>query len=162
MSNRHKEKDWEGRVAPGPLLLVRLLMAGAIGVSGYLAWTSLSGGAVAGCGPDSGCDKVLHSRWAYWLGIPVSVPALLVYVAVLGLSFRLGGKNPAAQQRKVWPLLVGAALMVMGGAIWFTGLQLFVIHSFCKFCMTGHALGVAAAAIILVKALIRPESEKGW
>src|SRR4051812_18709738 len=107
MSNRHKENEKQSNLGPGLLLLVRLLMAGAVGISAYLAWTSLSAGAVAGCGPDSACDKVLHSRWAYWLGIPVSLPALLVYFVVLGLSFRLGAKRPAVEQRKVWPILVG-------------------------------------------------------
>src|SRR6266480_1415894 len=101
MSDGRKEK--EGQIAPALLFLARILILGALGISAYLAWSSLSGKAVAGCGPDSSCDKVLHSRWGYWFGVPVSVLALLVYIAVLGLTFGMGRKRDAAEQRKLWP-----------------------------------------------------------
>ena len=41
------------------LRLVRLLLAMAILGAGYLAWVSFTDGPVAGCGPQSGCNKVL-------------------------------------------------------------------------------------------------------
>jgi len=160
MSSKRKEKN----ETPGPRFwwLIRLLMAGAIGISSYLAWTSLSGSAVAGCGPDSGCDKVLHSRWAYWLGIPVSLPALLLYLGVIGITFRMSEKTSIAQQRKLWPLLVGASVVVIGVAIWFTVVQRFVLHSYCPYCLTAHGLGLLAAVILLLRAPIRSAPEKIW
>src|SRR5882757_9408451 len=124
MSSKRKEKN--GTPGPGFWWLIRLLMVGAIGISSYLAWTSLSASAVAGCGPDSGCDKVLHSRWAYWLGIPISLPALLFYIGLVGITFRMNDKTSIAQQRKLWPLLVGASVLMIGVAIWFTVVQRFV------------------------------------
>ena len=160
MSDKRKESD--GKISGGVLLLLRLLMAAAIGLAGYLAWTSLSGSAVAGCGPDSGCDKVLHSRWGYLLGIPVSLLALIVYVGVLGLSFRLGKSATSVQQRKIWPWLLAAAVLMAGAAIWFTSLQAAVIHSFCPFCMTAHGVGLLAAVVIFLNAPIRPPPEKPW
>ena len=36
-----------------------------------------------------------------------------------------------------------------GAALWFVGLQVFVIKAFCKFCMTAHACGFAAALLCL-------------
>src|SRR6185436_20735339 len=99
MTEKRREKD--GRTSGLVLLSIRLLMVGAICAAGYLAWTSLTGNAVAGCGPDSSCDKVLHSRWAYWLGIPVSLPALLIYIGVFALTFQFGEKSSVVQQRKV-------------------------------------------------------------
>src|SRR6266480_7808865 len=100
MSDGRKEK--EGQIAPALLFLARILIIAALGISAYLAWSSLSGKAVAGCGPDSSCDKVLHSQWGYWFGLPVSVLALRVYVTVLALSFGIGRKRDAAAQRKLW------------------------------------------------------------
>ena len=160
MNDRRKEK--EGQIASALLFVVRILILGALGISVYLAWSSLSGRAVAGCGADSSCDKVLHSRWGYWFGVPVSVLALLVYIAVLGLTFGLGRKRDAAGQRKLWPGMVIAAVLMIGAAIWFTALQALAIRSFCPFCMTAHGLGVVAGLIILLNAPIRPVPERPW
>src|SRR5436189_6449551 len=115
MSDKRKEAD--GKISGGVLLLLRVLMVVAIGIAGYLAWTSLSGSTVAGCGPDSGCDKVLRSRWGYLLGIPVSLLALVIYFAVLGLTFRFGKNVSAADQRKFWPWLLAAAVLMAGAAV---------------------------------------------
>ena len=58
-----------------------LLFSAAI-ITAYLALASLDlSGQVPGCGQDSGCDKVLNSPWAYWLGIPVSLLGLGLYGA---------------------------------------------------------------------------------
>ena len=160
MSDRRKEK--EGKLAPGLLVLLRLAILGALAISIYLAWTSLSGKAVAGCGADSNCDKVLHSRWGYWFGLPVSVVALLLDVIVLALTFRMGPKWDAAAQRKLWPALFVASIILIGAAIWFTALQALVIRSFCPFCMTAHALGVLAGLIILFNAPVRAVPERPW
>jgi len=160
MSSKRKEKN--GTPGTGFWWLIRVLMVGAIGISSYLAWTSLRGSAVAGCGPDSGCDKVLHSRWAYWLGIPVSVPALLLYLGVIGITFRMNDKTPSAQQRKLWLLLMGASVLIVGVAIWFTSVQQFILHSLCPYCLTAHGLGVVAATILLARAPIRAAPEKPW
>jgi uncharacterized membrane protein len=77
------------------LIWVRLLLLVAILGASYLAWVSLHNGPVAGCGPESGCSKVLQSRWAYWLDFPVSIPAVLVYLTLLGATFLLQ-KRPSA------------------------------------------------------------------
>ena len=70
---------------PTQLLFVRLLLIVAFGISAYLAWNSLKGGGVPGCGPQSDCDKVLSSRWGFLFGLPISVFALPVYAVGIGL-----------------------------------------------------------------------------
>ena len=66
---------------------VRILLVSAAIITIYLALATLSqSGNVPGCGPDSGCDKVLNSKWAYWLGIPVSLPGLGLYAVFFALS----------------------------------------------------------------------------
>src|SRR5580765_5226238 len=106
MPARPKRSPGEGFLAPRLIFAIRLLTAGAIVVACYLVWASLSGSAVAGCGPDSGCDQVLHSRWAYWFGIPVSGIALLVYGTIFTVTFWLGLKSPPLLQRKAWAVLI--------------------------------------------------------
>jgi uncharacterized membrane protein len=121
----------------------------AIAGAGYLAWIALHHGPVAGCGPESGCDKVLHSRWAYWLDIPVSVPALLVYLALLGTTVLLQKRPDPDDERGSWAAIIVLSVIVAGAALWFVGLQVFVIKAFCKFCMTAHACGLVAALLCL-------------
>jgi uncharacterized membrane protein len=131
------------------LAWVRALLAVAILGAGYLAWLAIHNGPAAGCGPDSGCDKVLHSRWAYWLDLPVSVPAVLVYLALLGVTVLLQKRPSPDDQRGSWAAIIILSVIVAGAALWFVGLQVFVIKAFCKFCMTAHACGFAAALLCL-------------
>jgi len=135
---------------PAWLHVARALMIVAMAGAGYLAWVSIHHGAAAGCGPESGCNAVLQSRWAYWLGLPVSVPAVLVYVALLGATMLLQ-KNPAPDdQRGSWAAIIILSVIVVGAAFWFVSLQVFVIQSFCKYCLTAHACGFAAALLCLM------------
>ena len=75
-SKREREKQ----TTQGPLTgnwthVVRILLFSASIITAYLALATLSkGGQVPGCGPESDCEKVLTSSWAYWLSIPVSLP----------------------------------------------------------------------------------------
>ncbi len=134
---------------PAWLLWVRVLLGVAIVGAGYLAWVSIHNGPVAGCGPESGCGKVLQSRWAYWLDIPVSVPALLVYVALMGATVLLQKRPAPDDERGSWAAIIALAVIVAGAALWFVGLQIFVTRAFCKFCMTAHACGFTAALLCL-------------
>jgi uncharacterized membrane protein len=136
---------------PGWIVWVRALLSVAIIGAGYLAWVAFHNGPVAGCGPASGCNKVLQSRWAYWLDIPVSLPALLVYLALMGATVLLGKRREPDEERGSWAAMIALSVVVAGAALWFVGLQAFVIKAFCKFCMTAHACGFAAAVICLRK-----------
>ena len=122
------------------LLLVRLAFIGAFGISAFLAWNSLQGGGVPGCGPESDCDKVLSSRWSFLFGLPVSLFALPVYLAAIVLLF---------QKTIRWKTLLPVALIVLGAALWFVGLQAFALRAFCKFCMAAHIAGGLAALFLL-------------
>ena len=137
------------RQTPAWLVLVRALLAVAIAGASYLAWVAIHNGPVAGCGPESGCDRVLHSRWAYWLDVPVSVPALFVYLALLGATVLLQKRPAPDDERGSWAAIIALSLIVAGAALWFVGLQVFVIKAYCKFCMTAHACGFAAALLCL-------------
>lgn len=135
---------------------VRLLLGIAILGAGYLAWVAVHNGPVAGCGPGSGCDKVLQSRWAYWMDIPVSIPAVFVYLALLAVTMLV--RRPSADdQRGAWAAMIGLSVIVAGAAAWFVGLQMFVIEAFCKFCLTAHTCGLAAAVLCLKHIPLAPD-----
>ncbi len=127
----------------------RALLLIALCGAAYLAWVSLHHRAVAGCGLASGCHTVLQSRWAYWLGLPVSVPAVLVYLALLASTSLLRKNTSAEAQRGSWAAIIILSVVVAGAAFWFISLQVFVLQSFCKYCLTAHACGFAAALICL-------------
>ena len=134
---------------PAWVLWVRGLLVAAVFGAGYLAWVSIHNGSVAGCGPESGCNKVLQSRWAYWLDIPVSLPALLVYLALLGATVLLQKRPAPDDERGSWMAIIALSIIVAGSALWFAGLQVFVLKAYCKFCMTAHACGFTAALLCL-------------
>jgi uncharacterized membrane protein/thiol-disulfide isomerase/thioredoxin len=137
------------------LQLVQLLLFVALGGGVYLAWVSFQTGPVAGCGPGSGCSKVLQSRWAYWLGIPVSVPAVPAYLGLLITTVLLHPRQTSGVQRRAWMGAVVLSVVIAGAALWFIGLQAVVLKSFCKFCMMAHSCALVAVALLLGK-LPRP------
>ncbi|HKS38775.1 MAG TPA: vitamin K epoxide reductase family protein [Verrucomicrobiae bacterium] len=131
--------------------VVRGLVAVAMAVSLYLLSVSWSGGALAGCGPESSCHKVLTSRWAYWFGIPVSLVALVAYAGILLATFGVTTSASSARRNAARALLTVLAITVGGSALWFIGLQFFVLRSVCPYCMAAHGCGLVAATILLFR-----------
>lgn len=138
-----------GSGTPGFVTLARVLLLGAIGLSIYLAVASLTSGGVAGCGPEGGCGEVLKSRWAYWLGIPVSIPAGLMYLGILGLTFKVAREAGDAAAKGARLALQAGSFVVIAAAIWFVCLQAFSVGKFCPFCCTTHGLATVAAVLLL-------------
>lgn len=114
-------------------------------ISGYLAVTGLSAaGLPVGCGAGGGCAEVLTSRWAGVWGVPIGVPATLVWLlAIIALAARLRA------------LLAAAALAIAFAALWFITLQVAVLHAICPWCMADHAIGLLFAVAVLVGGLAR-------
>jgi len=128
---------------------MRLLALVALGVSIYLLVKSISGGTLAGCGDEGGvdCDHVLSSRWSTWLGLPVSGPATGMYVALLSVLLLAGPKAPESRRRRLLPALLTMTVLTAGSALWFVGLQVFHLHSYCYYCLSVHACGVTIAVL---------------
>ena len=142
----------DGSTRPGLVKAVRLFVLVAMAVSSHLAWVSLRGGIVFGCGPDSACDRVLHSRWAYWFGVPVSLFALAAYAVILVSTFSLRPGVPVARQRQAWNWLLTCAWAVGGAALWFVGLQFLSVHAVCPYCMVAHGAGLVTAVLQIGRA----------
>lgn len=133
-----------------PLCTACLLLAG------WMVYHSLSGGQSAGCVAGSGCDTVMGSPWAYVLrGVPVGLPAALVYALLIICLLFLGGTSAESRSldRLLWRLLALLAGCVVGAALWFSWLQIGVLHAFCPYCTALHTLGCAVAAIIMIAAI---------
>ena len=91
----------------GPLVgnwihIVRVLLFSAAIITAYLSLAALSQAeTIPGCGPDSGCDKVLNSKWAKWLKIPVSLPGLGLYAFFFVSTFGIKGGNREKAKRSL-------------------------------------------------------------
>ena len=91
---------------------------------------------LAGCGPGSGCDAVLGSSWSQVLGMPVTVPGVLIY-ALLLLALTRAGR----------PLLAPVLGVIFAAAIWFITVQALLIQAFCPWCMVAHVIGITLTAL---------------
>lgn len=122
----------------------------AICGAGYLATVSLSGGSVAGCGQESGCNHVLSSRWAYWFGLPVSVPAAGLYLLLFAATIAAWRSSNPTTQTRARTLIFTLGPLAIGAAFWFVLLQAFVLKSWCKVCLATHASVSLAIFFLLV------------
>lgn len=153
MSRRRKaakKRELPRGSTPGWLWVARGLVLVAMAGAAYLTWAALSGDPMPGCGPESGCDEVLSSRWARIFGVPVALGAFLNYGL---LGWAAGGmrlKKPANEQRRRRVVAWFAAVLTLGAAVWFVALQVFVVGAFCVYCMTIHACGSIAALLVLI------------
>jgi uncharacterized membrane protein len=110
-----------------------------------------------GCGPESGCDEVLSSRWARIFGVPVALGALLVCGTLGWAAGGVRSGTGAAVQRRVRAVAWFTAVLTLSAAAWFVALQVFVVGAVCSYCMSIHACGSAAALLVLLKtSLIQP------
>jgi len=125
------------------VIAILAIIASALSI--WLTVEKLNGSitTLAGCGGGSGCANVLGSKWSMVFGvIPVSVLSSLVYLGILVSLCMRSVTLSWFRQLAAW--------VIIGSAVWFTILQILVINSFCKYCMTMHAVGVLLAVAILV------------
>ena len=114
-------------------------------ISAYL-WMFKHGyiGSLA-CGTGE-CATVQLSPYSRFLGVDVSLLGAVAYTVLLGLA--LVGLQPAWQDRR--EPARATLLLATGGvafAAYLTGLELFVIHAICRWC-------VASAVIITLVLLL--------
>lgn len=85
----------------------------------------------AGCLITEGCDTVLKSEFASFLGIPLAYLGLAYYlIAVIGIT--------AYHQTEKTDILKGLFLLNLGGfsfSLWLVYLQAFVLNAYCTWCL---------------------------
>lgn len=135
-----------------------LLCIVAISLCIVMSVHSINGNTVAGCTTDAGCSDILTSVWSKLFNvIPVSGLATGVWLALLTCtSYRIRFHDGDKESETVAGLLsLVVAGMITGSALWFTSLQLFILHDFCRYCMSVHIIGIIASAITLTITLVR-------
>jgi|GEM_PF-261924 len=127
-----------------PFRTASLILLGiAALISAWLVYQSLQSGPVPGC-TDGDCGVVLSSKWAKVFGIPVGLFGSLTYLAFAFLAAR-----PFRPDQHRTRIAAAALLLLIPAAgLWFAGLQLFVIHAFCKWCSATHAIATAGAILM--------------
>lgn len=117
-------------------------------------------GVIPPCSATSGCETVLTSAYSIIAGIPVSLLGTIYYFlialgAFMYLESRHGRGQVAAHHSAIlkWAFLITVIGFLM--SLWFLYLQVFVIHSFCQYCLgsavTSTILFVMALCILFRK-----------
>ena len=101
----------------------------------------------AACGPEGGCLKVLQSDDAEIFGVPVSVPAVPMFLllAVLGIGVLL--ERFDRSRLAELGTLCGLGGLAFGGWLFFK--MQFFLDSLCKFCLTMDASNLAVLGLAL-------------
>ena len=139
---------------PSRKWVVVLVIASVIAIasSGYLAYVALTSSKVAGCGGGRlfNCGHVTSSSWSLWMGIPVSLLAVGLYLGLLSTLYVGASKRFSDTLRHVgWAFTSILALAAGFSAAWFVSLQVFVLKHLCTYCLVAHACGLIAAAVVL-------------
>ena len=110
----------------------------------FLMWERHQGGVVACPVGGSGCTTVQHSRWAVFLGIPVSTLGVIGALALIG----------AALWRRSEAALVAFAIAAVGAgfSLYLTWLEANRIHAYCAWCLASMTIWIICAGLTGVAA----------
>jgi protein-disulfide isomerase/peroxiredoxin/uncharacterized membrane protein len=97
------------------------------------------------CAPGQGCDAVLQSEWSELLGVPVSVPAVPLYL-FLALAAVLALRGKLAWER-VSGLAVLSGLGGLAFGAWLLFHMLYHVDSVCRLCLTMDAANLLVLAL---------------
>lgn len=119
-------------------MLAALVSLAGLFVATYLSLFKLGYIGTLACSIGS-CETVQMSRWATFLGAPVAVWGVGFYLAVLVVALAGLGASLADSERPS-QLLVAMTGFGTLFSIWLTGLELFVIHAICTYCVVSAVL----------------------
>lgn len=149
-------------VSRNSVLFLRTVCTAGLAISACLAWTAWQMTPLIGCGEGGlvDCSHVLNSSWSKVWGVPVSVPAVGLYTTLLGLLMFARQPAPPAFQRILWTTLSCGFFTAAAAAIWFIGLQVFVLKHICPWCMAAHSCGLLLAGSLLFKKITIPDQRR--
>jgi uncharacterized membrane protein/protein-disulfide isomerase len=129
-----------------PVLAV--VSAIGLGISVYMGWVGLTGSSVVGCdGSMFNCDHVLTSRWSKVFGVPVGLPAAALYATLLALVAFVGWDASSAPT-VIWRWISLLSWTAGLAALWFLGLQIFVLGHLCVYCVAAHTCSLLVWALV--------------
>lgn len=109
-----------------------IIAIAALGVlnAGYLAWSAILGDAPT-CFLNSGCDVVAASPYSRVFGIPLATFGVFFYTMLTGFALWKFFVHEAPALRFIVPLASLGFLL----SLYFLYLQMFVIGSYCEYCL---------------------------
>ena len=99
------------------------------------------------CGSGS-CEYVQTSRYGALLGVPVAFYGVVGYAVIVAVA--IAGLQPAQLARR-WPT-TALALLSAGGllfTLYLTGIELFVLHAICRWCVGSAVVMTGITAVAL-------------
>lgn len=130
------------------LRAVRTLATMGLLLCSYLFVQSLRDSGPAGCNPVAGCGQVLAGRGSAWFGLPVSLPAGAVYLAILISARFVQSEDRTWWLRSAGRFLAATTALAAGGGTWFLAIQLAAGHVVCIYCAAVNACGLLAAGLV--------------
>jgi uncharacterized membrane protein len=117
-----------------------LLLALAIGVSGYLSYVKFANAsAVCLHGGQFDCGTVLNSAYSEFAGIPIAWLGLGTNFVILALIAAAQHRVSFMREPGVF-LVFGVVLFAFIYSVYLVYLQAFVIRAYCPWCLTHEAL----------------------
>ena len=110
-------------------------------LAGYMAWTALGGESVKGCSIGSGCDIVLNSEWAKFLGLPTAFWGFLAYSVLAATEWI---KEVERHWKYAWTISLFGLLY----SAYLTTVALTILHAACPYCLTSFGLMLAAFLVV--------------
>jgi uncharacterized membrane protein len=113
-------------------IIISFLIVAFIGFvdASFLAANHFSG-VTPPCFITQGCDVVTTSAYAKIVGIPVSALGVLYYLSQLILMIYFVDKK----DERVLPLIALSSAVGFGFSLWFTYVQVFLLKSYCTYCL---------------------------
>lgn len=136
---------------PSSLVIIILILASAGFIDSVYLSVEHFMGLIPPCTIIKGCENVLTSSYSEFLGIPVALPGALYYLSIMIGSFVYIESKYVTKSvvHNSNILRLGLFLTIPGllASLWFVGVQVFIIHSYCMYCI-GSALITAALFVI--------------
>lgn len=142
-----------GRFHPA-VILMALDLFGLV-VATYLSYVELQG-QLPYCGPLSGCETVALSEYSRVGGVPVAVFGVFLSITLFVFAYIWWRTNA------VWALAVHYGLSLVGVIfeVYFTFLELFVIHAVCVWCAL-YGLSLVARFLVTLWVWMRRPRDEG-
>lgn len=137
---------------------IRIIATVAVLMSLYLAFSTVTGKPLIGCGRGSMCEKIYASGYAKVMGVPIALLGVMIYSLVaFATMFTNIGQRDRTRQRG-WTALSFLGVIVGGSALWFMFVQIVVLRGICPHCLLVDLCGLVIAFLIFKNApLLREE-----
>lgn len=131
-------------IVPMWLKVVRALSLAGVLLTAYLAWQSGSGGELAFCEQGSSCSIIQGSQWSKFMGIPLALWGMGLYVLIALSSF--GRAEKVKQWQRLWKLSFLGALI----STYLTITGVVSLDAVCGWCLVSYMLLGAIFGIVMI------------